>query len=85
MKIKVLFFANFRELLDCESLEVELPKESSVGDLCQYLSTKGEHWLPLFCEARTSVKIAINQEMAMYESPLHQNDEVAFFPPVTGG
>ena len=85
MKIKVLFFANFRELLDCSNLSVELADDSSVADLCKKLAAKGEHWLSVFESPANTVKIALNQEMAELDSRIDDGDEVAFFPPVTGG
>lgn len=85
MKIKVLFFANFREILDCSSLDVELAEKATVADCCQLLAKKGEHFKGIFIDPSKSVKIAVNQEMAELSQSLAENDEVAFFPPVTGG
>jgi sulfur-carrier protein len=85
MKINLLFFANFREILDCSSLSVELKSNSTVSDLCTLLSEKGDRWLTIFDTPSKSVKIAVNQEMADLNYELSENDEVAFFPPVTGG
>ncbi|TQV84458.1 molybdopterin converting factor subunit 1 [Aliikangiella coralliicola] len=85
VKVKVLFFANYRELLDCNELEVEINKGSSVGQLCQFLSQKGDVWHQLFANPGSTIKIALNQEMAELSSIINENDEVAFFPPVTGG
>ena len=85
MKVKVLFFANFKELLDCASLEAELVGEPTVQNLCQQLAGKGGQWQSLFGSAAQTVKVSVNQEMANMSSQLTENDEIAFFPPVTGG
>lgn len=89
IRIKVLFFANFRELLDCSSLSVELDESASIGDLCDRIKDKGDSWFSLFANVKSDlnsrVKIAVNQEMATLEYSLKNDDEVAFFPPVTGG
>lgn len=85
MKVSVLFFANFREILDCSMLEIDLQEDCSVQELCSFLSAKGRQWEQLFGENKPSVKVSVNQEMATLNSKLCDGDEVAFFPPVTGG
>ncbi|MGB0495913.1 MAG: molybdopterin converting factor subunit 1 [Kangiellaceae bacterium] len=85
INIKVLFFANFKELLKCSAMEVELKPEASIRDLCEQIKNNGEHWHSLFSDLKSSVKIAVNQELTQADHLLKQGDEVAFFPPVTGG
>lgn len=85
INVKVLFFANFRELLDCSSINVELNTGASIIDLCHIIKNKGENWSTLFTNLKSNVKIAVNQEITIAEHQLKQGDEVAFFPPVTGG
>jgi len=93
IKIKVLFFANFRELLDCPSLSLDLKAGANILDLCDVIKEKGENWSALFSNVQSNVKtdlqsklmIAVNQEMTTLEHSLKNGDEVAFFPPVTGG
>lgn len=85
MKVDVLFFANFKEQLGCSQLEIELEEGSSISLLCEHLSTRGKQWNNLFADANKTVKTSINQEMASLSSVLSDGDEVAFFPPVTGG
>lgn len=83
MKLKVLLFANYKELLGLSELTVELDTGKKVIELNQYLSGRGERWQELFQSA--SIKVAINHEIADLETVLHDGDEVAYFPPVTGG
>ena len=85
MKINVLFFANFKEVLAKANLTVELENDTHVADICKLLSGKGERWHSIFDKPSKSVKIAVNQEMTDLNHKLKENDEVAFFPPVTGG
>ena len=85
MNIKVLFFANFKEQLGTTQLEIEMESGARVKELCVLLSGKGPVWQAIFEDAQRNVKVSINQEMAEMTSALHSQDEVAFFPPVTGG
>jgi molybdopterin synthase sulfur carrier subunit len=80
--IKVLFFAQLREVLSCSSLQLEsVPR--TVGELRQHLSEKN----PLWAEWLSADKAlsAVNQTMVDDLAVLKNGDDVAFFPPVTGG
>ncbi|MSQ18918.1 MAG: molybdopterin converting factor subunit 1 [Betaproteobacteria bacterium] len=83
--VRVLYFARLRELLGRASESIELPPEvSTVGALRTYLMSRGGVWSDAFAEGR-AVRIAVNQEMVQPATPIGSDDEVAFFPPVTGG
>ena len=82
--IQVLFFARFREELGVASEQIELEGLSCIGDLLDALSGRGGAWARLFAEDQR-VMMAVNQELADRKTPLNVDDEVAFFPPVTGG
>ena len=78
MQINVLLFASLRERFGKGALELDLITANSVGGLWHQLS--GDHGrLP------QRVLCAVNQEFADHEVMLRDGDEVAFFPPVTGG
>ncbi len=82
--INVLFFASYREKLDCEKLQLgsgEYPK--TLSELREQLSKKGDDWCEVLNDSRTLV--ALNQTMTRKDFELNEGDEVAFFPPVTGG
>ncbi len=82
--LKVLFFASFREQLDCDQLllnEGDYP--TTVYRLKQQLANKNECWRAVMMSEHTLV--AVNQTMTRKDATLHPGDEVAFFPPVTGG
>ncbi|WP_246611840.1 molybdopterin converting factor subunit 1 [Agarivorans aestuarii] len=82
MIIKVLFFARLKEQLGENTMSVELPADSDTNVLKQLLLAKGEQWKVLNDEA---ILMALNQQHLSQTAMLSDGDEVAFFPPVTGG
>ena len=44
----------------------------------------GGEWVNLF-ENKNMYKLAINQELSSWKDPIHEGDELAIFPPITGG
>lgn len=82
--IKILYFAKLRDQLDCAEEAFDLDSETcSVAELKVKLSGRGEAWAKAFADAQ--VLVAVNQVMATADTPVSANDEVGFFPPVTGG
>ena len=85
MKVKLLFFAALREQLGRPSEDIELPVGvSTVGALRDHLRSRGGEWERVFA-ANRAVRAAVNQDMVQAQAPIKAGDEVAFFPPVTGG
>jgi len=85
MNITVLYFASFREALDCEKEVITLDESlNTINDLKQLLAKRQGAWFDVFSEQK-NVLIAINQNMAKNHSAISAEDEIAFFPPVTGG
>ncbi|WP_035684986.1 molybdopterin synthase sulfur carrier subunit [Avibacterium paragallinarum] len=80
--IKVLFFAQTRELIGVDSIDVNEPFPNAEA-LRQHLSARGEKWA--LALDKEKLLVAINQTLASLESAVQNGDEVAFFPPVTGG
>ncbi|MDG1734195.1 MAG: molybdopterin converting factor subunit 1 [Thalassotalea sp.] len=83
MTIKVLFFAAFKEQLNCEQLELDAANVNTIAEIQELLSTRGEAWQKVF--ATTSILSAVNHTMVDSDYAVKSGDEVAFFPPVTGG
>ncbi|MBT0722120.1 molybdopterin synthase sulfur carrier subunit [Tatumella sp. TA1] len=80
--INVLFFAQTRELVDCSSLVVD-DEVDDVEQLRVALMQRGKRWQLALSNGR--LLAAVNQEICAFSHPLKSGDEVAFFPPVTGG
>lgn len=83
--MKLLYFAWLRTKIGVSEEEVDPPAGvATVGDLVAWLKTRG----PNYAEALVHdsvVKVAVNQTYAKRDAPLAPGDEVALFPPVTGG
>lgn len=84
MSLRVLYFASLREALDSSGELVDLPAAGlTVGSLRALVAARGEPWSALV--TAKNLRAAVNQAMTGMEAPLKDGDEVAFFPPVTGG
>jgi molybdopterin synthase sulfur carrier subunit len=85
MKVKVLYFASLREQLGTPGEEIELPAGiGTVAALRSHLRGRGGAWELALAETKL-VRTAVNQDMVPPAAALKPGDEVAFFPPVTGG
>jgi len=85
VKLRVLYFAALRERVGRSEETVDVPDDvSRAGELRRWLASRGEPWTTAFAETRR-VRVAVDQTMASEDAELHENAEVAFFPPVTGG
>jgi sulfur-carrier protein len=82
--IEVRFFARFREELGREVEQLDAAGVDKVADLLAGMRARGGAWERLFAEDQR-VMMAVNHEVADLATPLRDGDEVAFFPPVTGG
>ena len=85
MKVRVLYFASVREQVERDGETLELPAGVvTVGALRQHLMERGDAW-PQALSNKRVLRVAVNQDMAGPDTALHDDDEIAFFPPVTGG
>ena len=81
--INVLFFAHLKETLDCERLQLDDSEIKTIAQVRQTLAQKGTEWAKSLSSDATLA--AVNQTMATDQTAVKAGDEVAFFPPVTGG
>jgi molybdopterin synthase sulfur carrier subunit len=85
VKVKLLYFASLREQVGKSSEEVELPAGiATLGALRAHLIDRGGAWKTSLAETRP-VRMAVNQDMVPATASIKAGDEIAFFPPVTGG
>lgn len=80
--INVLFFAQVRELVGCDGLTLH-GEFANVEALRAHLAARGDRWALALEPGK--LLAAVNQTLVAPEYPLNAGDEVAFFPPVTGG
>lgn len=80
--IQVLFFAQVRELVGCGSLA--MPADFTTAEqLRAELASRGDKWALALEPGK--LLVAVNQTLVPLDTPIKAGDEVAFFPPVTGG
>ena len=83
--MKLLYFAWVRSRIGTAEEEVAPPPEvARVADLIAWLRGRGDGYDAAFADL-TAIRVAVNQEFAGPETPVGSDDEVAFFPPITGG
>ncbi|WP_413493515.1 molybdopterin synthase sulfur carrier subunit [Morganella psychrotolerans] len=80
--ITVLFFAQVRELINTDELSLA-SEYATAEDLRRALSERGDRWALALASGK--LLCAVNQSFVPLSHPLQDGDEVAFFPPVTGG
>jgi sulfur-carrier protein len=82
--MKVLFFGSLREQLGTGELSTVLPDGvDTVGELLVNLQAQGDEWK--LALGMGNVLFAVNQDMVDENTTISDSDEVALFPPVTGG
>ena len=77
MTVRVKFFASLKEQMGCDGATVEIGEQASVADI--WVAASGGKQMP------PNTLIALNMEYCDSSQPVQSGDEVAFFPPVTGG
>ena len=83
MKVRVLYFARLRERFGLGEETVEVAGTTAAA-LVDALRARGGVWAEELAPGR-SFRVAVSQEIAALDAPLAEGDEVAIFPPVTGG
>ena len=81
--MNILFFASLKERLGCSELKIDITSPCMVDDIRQQLIAKGEPWASAL--SASNLLVAVNQEVSNAQTIVKEDDELAFFPPVTGG
>lgn len=82
MSVQILYFAGLREQLGLAGETLDLPAGvGTVGALRDHLVAAGRTALA----SAKNLRCAVNQDMARLDDAVRDGDEIAFFPPVTGG
>jgi MoaE-MoaD fusion protein len=81
MKVKVLFFARLKEIIGREMVELDLNPMLTVADVWEALRTE----YPQVKDFEKSLLFSVNQEFADLHTRVKEGDELAIFPPVSGG
>lgn len=89
MKIKILYFARLKETLKFSTEDLELDEQDFSGNLTllklkAHLAKRDDTWQQMLM-GKLKVRGAINHELVDDNATIVDGDEVAFFPPVTGG
>ena len=83
--MKILYFAHFREKTNVAEESVIVPESvTDVTSLIDWLETRGGGFSHVFAD-RDHIRVAVNQEHVEFDTPVKMGDEIAFFPPMTGG
>lgn len=83
--MKVLYFAWLRQRIGVAAEEFDLPGDvQNINDLVGWLATRGPGYAKGFAEPQV-IRAAVNFEYVPFDHELTNADEVAFFPPMTGG
>jgi len=83
--IRIRYFARLSESLGLKSEELDYSEQIiSAEDIINTLIARGETWAQEF-SGDNKILVAVNQEMSERDTAINDGDEVAFFPPVTGG
>lgn len=81
--IKVVFFANLRERLGESECILKDFMGATVADVLRDIEQSNPHWHAILTEQK--ILVAVNHTMSGLSAPVKLGDEIAFFPPVTGG
>ena len=83
--VRLVYLARLREVLGVSSEALELPGEvATVAALLAWLRRRGGAWAAELAPGR-AVRVAVNHDLASANTAVKTGDEIALFPPVTGG
>jgi molybdopterin synthase sulfur carrier subunit len=83
--VTMVYLARLREAFGIGSERLSLPPDiTTVGALRHWLAARGGPWAIELAPGR-ALRIAVNHDLVRPDTPIQEGDEVALFPPVTGG
>jgi sulfur-carrier protein len=83
--VKILYFAWVRQKIGLSEEELRAPASvTTVSDLIEFLKSRGAGYAAAFRDLK-AVRVAVNQQHTTLHASVGPDDEIAFFPPVTGG
>ena len=83
--ITILYFARLRESFGRASEQMALPADvRDLAGLRRVLMSRGGAWADELADGKP-IRAAVNQDVAHGDTRIQDGDEIAFFPPVTGG
>jgi molybdopterin synthase sulfur carrier subunit len=81
----IKYFSWIKEHIGKSEEIIELPDDvTTISELMNYLNNLNDDYKKVF-EKKDLIKIAVNKTYCSFETKISDNDEIAFFPPVTGG
>src|SRR5262245_2722491 len=81
MQVRLLFFASIKDIMGARQIHMDVPEGTTVSDLLTHL--EANH--PRIRDYRPFVLTSVNEEYVDQKTRVHEGDEVAIFPPVSGG
>ena len=83
--MKILYFSWIKDKIGKTHEEIQIKDNiKTIDDLIKLLKDSNENYQEVFKDT-SSIKVSINMETADFKDQINNNDEVAFFPPMTGG
>lgn len=82
--MKVIYFANIRSILKKDEEEIFLKKPISISELIKLLKKRNKSYQEAFKDKK-NIKCSVNCEVFKFDKVVTNEDEIAFFPPVSGG
>ena len=83
--MKILYFSWIKDKIGKTHEDIQIKDNiKTIDDLIAYLMKSDESYEEVFKDT-SSIKVSINMETADFKDQINNNDEVAFFPPMTGG
>jgi len=81
--VNIVFFAQLREQLKSDGLQLDISTPCTVKEIQMALLAQNPQWSDFL--SNPALMCAVNQDMVQLEAQVADGNEVAFFPPVTGG